>query len=270
MLRLSAAIAPTRRLSAAAGAPLAGRVALVTGGGRGIGAAISRKLAARGATVAVVYREDGAAAAATVASLDGSGHAAFQCDVCDAACVAETVDAVAAALGGLDVVVNNAGVFEEHEILGADYAAWQGAWRRTLAANLEGPANVMYCAGNAMAKAGGGVVVNVSSRGAFRGEPSCPAYAASKAGLNAASQSLAQALAPAGVVVGVVAPGFVDTAMAAATLDGPLGPGIRAQSPFGRVASPDEVAEAVLYFTNPDAAWSSGAILDVNGASYLR
>ena len=121
-----------------------------------------------------------------------------------------------------------------------------------------------------MARRGGGVIVCVSSRGAFRGEPDAPAYGASKAGLNQLSQSAAKALAPSNVVVGIVAPGFVDTAMAAEALAGPRGDAIRGDSPFNRVASVEVVAEAVLYFTSPHATWSSGAIIDVNGASYLR
>jgi NAD(P)-dependent dehydrogenase (short-subunit alcohol dehydrogenase family) len=117
---------------------------------------------------------------------------------------------------------------------------------------------------------GGGRIVNVSSRGAFRGEPEQPAYGASKAGLNALGQSLARALAPVGITVATVAPGFVATDMAARHLDGPRGDAIRAQSPFGRVARPDEVASAVVFLASPEAEWASGAILDLNGASYLR
>jgi NAD(P)-dependent dehydrogenase (short-subunit alcohol dehydrogenase family) len=116
----------------------------------------------------------------------------------------------------------------------------------------------------------GGRIVNVSSRGAFRGEPDHPAYGASKAGLNAMGQSLAQALAPHGISVATVAPGFVETDMAAEFLDGPRGDAIRAQSPWGRVARPEEVAAAVLFLASPEAEFVSGAILDLNGASYLR
>jgi NAD(P)-dependent dehydrogenase (short-subunit alcohol dehydrogenase family) len=110
----------------------------------------------------------------------------------------------------------------------------------------------------------------VSSRGAFRGEPGQPAYGASKAGLNALGQSLAIALAPHNITVAAVAPGFVETDMAAAHLQGARGDAIRGQSPFGRVARPDEVAAAVLYLASPQAEWATGAILDLNGASYLR
>jgi 3-oxoacyl-[acyl-carrier protein] reductase len=110
----------------------------------------------------------------------------------------------------------------------------------------------------------------LSSRGAFRGEPGQPAYGASKAGLNAFGQSLALALAPHGIAVTTVAPGFVDTDMAAGHLSGPAGEATRAQSPFDRVADAEEIAAGVLYLASPHAGWASGAILDLNGASYLR
>jgi 3-oxoacyl-[acyl-carrier protein] reductase len=117
---------------------------------------------------------------------------------------------------------------------------------------------------------GGGRIVNVSSRGAFRGEPGQPAYGASKAGLNALGQSLAVALAPHNITVTAVAPGFVETDMADDHLQGERGAAIRAQSPFGRVATPQEIAAAVVFLASPQAQWASGAILDLNGASYLR
>ena len=174
-------------------------------------------------------------------------------------------------VGGLDVVVNNAGVFVEHPILETSYADWRANFEETARVNLHGPANVCYCAARSMAARGvRGKIVNVGSRGALRGEPRCPAYGATKAALHALSQSLAAALAPAGIVVAAVAPGFVETDMAAAVLDGPDGDGIRAQSGFGRVAAVDEVAEAVAFFTSPGATWCTGAVLDCNGASYLH
>jgi NAD(P)-dependent dehydrogenase (short-subunit alcohol dehydrogenase family) len=115
-----------------------------------------------------------------------------------------------------------------------------------------------------------GRIVFVSSRGAFRGEPDQPAYGASKAGMNAMAQSLAQKLAPYNISVGVVAPGFVETDMAEAILSGEKGDGIRNQSPFGRVAKPEEVARAIVFLAEKGTAFMSGAIIDVNGASYLR
>ncbi|CAA9267835.1 MAG: 3-oxoacyl-[acyl-carrier protein] reductase, partial [uncultured Blastococcus sp.] len=183
---------------------------------------------------------------------------------------AEMVDEAAAGLGRLDVLVNNAGVFTAHPPLTTSYADWQAAWSHTLAVNLVAAANATFRAVPHLAAAGGGAVVNVSSRGAFRGEPDCPAYGASKAGMNAFAQSMALALAPQNISVTCVAPGFVQTEMAREVLDGPRGDGVRAQSPFGRVATADEVASAVLWLASPGARFSSGTIVDVNGASYLR
>ena len=245
--------------------PLQGKLAIVTGGGRGIGAAVAKALAQRGCRILITYRSNVDAAADTMLSLPGDGHDARQCDVTDADAVAQLFEDVDA-----DIVVNNAAIYEESTFLDASYEDWQRVWRDTINANLVGPANVIFHAGRSMARRGGGVIVCVSSRGAFRGEPTAPAYGASKAGLNQLSQSAAKALAPSNVVVGVVAPGFVDTAMAAGVLQGPRGDAIRGDSPFNRVATVDEVAEAVLYFTHTNAKWSSGAIIDVNGCSYLR
>ncbi|MDP7192303.1 MAG: SDR family oxidoreductase, partial [Arenicellales bacterium] len=173
-------------------------------------------------------------------------------------------------LGGLDILVNNAGIFEAHPVDEVSFEEWQTAWQRTLAVNLTGPANLCWCAVEHMRNHGGGRIVNVSSRGAFRGEPRNPAYGASKAGLNALTQSLAQHLAPLNIFVGAVAPGFVETDMAAATLAGAEGDGVRNQSPLGRVAKPAEVAHAVLFLASAGAEFSTGTIIDVNGASYLR
>ncbi len=168
------------------------------------------------------------------------------------------------------MLVNNAGVFTAHPPLESSYADWQAAWSQTLSVNLVGAANATFRAVPHLISAGGGAIVNVSSRGAFRGEPNTPAYGASKAGLNAFAQSMALVLAPHGISVTCVAPGFVQTEMAREVLDGDGGDAVRAQSPFGRVARADEVASAVLWLASPEARFSSGTIVDVNGASYFR
>ena len=249
---------------------MADRAVLVTGGSRGIGLAIVRAFADLGDRVAVHHRDSAGRAAEIVAALPGSGHTAVQADLTDPAAARRAVDQAHAALGGLDVLVNNAGVYREHDITRASYEEWQAAWRDTIGLNLTGAANVTWCAVQHMVARGGGRIINVSSRGAFRGEPRHPAYGASKAGLNAFGQSLARALAPHGITVTGVAPGYVATDMITGLLSGPDGDAIRAQSPFGRVAQPAEIAAAVVYLASPEAEWASGAILDINGASYLR
>ncbi len=247
-----------------------GKHVLITGGSRGIGRACAEAFARRGARVAVNYRDNEAAANDTIAALPGGPHMTVQADVSDPAEAQRLVEDVTTMFGALDIVVNNAGVWLSHILDEVDYDEWQDAWRRTLDINLVGPANVCYCAARYMIEHGGGRIVNVSSRGAFRGEPDGPAYGASKAGLNAMSQSLAKRLAPYNIFVGVVAPGFVDTDMTARVLDGPGGDEIRSQSPLGRVARPDEIAQAVVFLAADGSEWVTGAIIDCNGASYLR
>jgi 3-oxoacyl-[acyl-carrier protein] reductase len=244
------------------------RSVLVTGGSRGIGAAIVRAFAADGDRVAIHHRASADLAEALRAELPGDGHVVIDGDVADPAAVRRFVDRAAEALGGLDVVVNNAAVFPPHPITETTYEEWQANWRHTIEVNLTGPANVCWCAVRHLRP--GGRIVNVSSRGAYRGEPEQPAYGASKAGLNALTQSLALALGPLGIAVTAVAPGYVETDMTNAHLKSPRGDEIRAQSPFNRVARPAEVAAAVHYLASPAAEWASGAVLDLNGASYLR
>jgi len=247
-----------------------GKQVLITGGSRGIGRACAVGFAERGARVAINYRSNASAAEATLTELPGDGHVMLQADVTDPQAVENLVAAAVEAMGGLDIVVNNAGIWVDHVLEDVEYGEWQDAWKRVLDANLLGPANVSYCAARHMIERGGGRIVNVSSRGSFRGEPNGPAYGASKAGLNAMSQSLAKRLAPHGIAVGVVAPGFVDTDMAARFRDTPMWADIMTQSPFGRIAKPEEVAAAVFFLASEGAEFSTGAIIDVNGASYLR
>jgi 3-oxoacyl-[acyl-carrier protein] reductase len=240
------------------------RAVLVTGGSRGIGRAICEVFAAAGDRVAVHSTRG------TPLDLPGSGHVAVAGDLTDPAAVQAFVVSAAEQLGGLDVLVNNAGVYEELDPLDATYEQWQENWRRTVEIDLLGPAWVSFCALPFLRASSAGRIVNVGSRGASRGEPTAVAYGAAKAGLTAMGQSLAVALAPHGVAVGSVLPGFVATEMAAHVLDGPRGDAVRAQSPAGRVATPREVAAAVLFLAGESSFWATGAVLDVNGASYLR
>jgi NAD(P)-dependent dehydrogenase (short-subunit alcohol dehydrogenase family) len=243
---------------------------LVTGGSRGIGRAIALGLAARGAKIALHYRDNRAAAEAALAALPGSGHAIFPAEIGDAAEVDGLWEAVSAQFGRVDVLVNNAAVYEQHPPLETAPAEWRRSWERTLAINLLGPASLSLLAAQAMAAAGGGRIVNISSRGAFRGEPHAPAYGASKAGLNSMSQSLAQALASHQVYVYCLAPGWTATEMAAPHLAGPRAEEILAQHPIGRVVQPEEVASAAVFCALDAPASMTGSIIDLNGASYLR
>lgn len=244
---------------------------LVTGASRGIGAAVARAFASAGDRVAVHYGRSAARAEEVAASLAGTGHVVVGADLGDPGAVRRMVDTAATGLGGIDVLVNNAGIYEPHPITETSYGEWQLAWQRTLAVNLVGAANVTWCAVPHMIEGGrGGKIVNVASRGAFRGEPSHPAYGASKAGIIAFGQSLARALGDEGIAVTAVAPGFVETDMAAAELAGEAGARRRAESPLGRIATPEEVAAAVVFLASPAATMASGSVLDVNGASYLR
>ena len=245
----------------------------MTGSSRGLGRAIATRFAASGDRVAVHHRDSAAAAESLLASLPGEGHVVVRADMADPEAVRVMVDQAADRLGGLDVLVNNAGVFgpaeRPHPVYGLDYEQWQQVWRQTLAVNLFGAANASWAAAQHM-RGRGGRIINVSSRGAFRGEPEQPAYGASKAALNSMGQSLAVALAPYGIAVAAVAPGFIETDMTNEHLKAERGDAIRAQSPYGRVAQPDEVAAAVHWLASAEAEWASGAIVDLNGASYLR
>ncbi|SEB35749.1 SDR family NAD(P)-dependent oxidoreductase [Microbacterium hydrocarbonoxydans] len=249
--------------------------ALITGSSRGIGRAIAQAFTRRGDRVVVHYGRDRQAAEQTLASLDGSGHALVGGDLGDPVEAQRVVDEAIAALGSLDILVNNAAVApsaaNEHRVDSVSYAQWQEAWSAMVAVNLLGASNVtMRVAQHLIERGSGGSIVNVGSRGAFRGEADHPAYAATKAGLQAFGQSMALTLAPHGISVTSVAPGMVATERQTAKLKGETGDSIRGQSPFGRVGTPEEVADAVAYLTSPTAAWASGTVLDLNGASYFR
>jgi 3-oxoacyl-[acyl-carrier protein] reductase len=244
------------------------RRVLVTGGSRGIGAAICRAFADLGDVVAIHCNTGRDRADALVASLPGDGHIVVQGDLRDAGAVKAMVDAAAEALGAIDILVNNAGVFFAHPIDERSYEQWQQAWADTLGVNLVGAANVTWCALRHMPDDGSARIINIGSRGAFRGEPNSPAYGASKAGIAAFGQSLARALGPTGIAVTTVAPGWVDTEMAASSLAGDARATRSAESPLNRVGTPEEIAAAVIYLAS--AQWATGSVLDLNGASYLR
>lgn len=246
------------------------RTVLITGGSRGIGAAIASEFAKAGDRVAIHYVSSKIDAENVLKTLTGEGHISAQADLRDPTAIEKMVELVAQEFGKIDVLINNAGVFIDHPIEATTYEEWQSAWDQTIGVNLIGTANVSWCALQHMPKGANSRIVNIGSRGAFRGEPANPAYGASKAALVAFGQSIAKALAPMKIGVTTLAPGFVETEMAAKYLEGPEGDGIRAQSPFNRVARPEELAKAVYFLASAESEWASGAVLDFNGASYLR
>ncbi|MET8474807.1 SDR family oxidoreductase [Streptomyces sp. NPDC006422] len=244
-----------------------GRRVLVSGASRGLGRALARAFAANGDRVAVHYGSREAEARATLDALTGDGHVLVGGDIATPDGAADVVERAADGLGGLDVLVNNAAVNTPHPPATTPYEEWVGQWQSHVSVNLLGTAHLSHLAAHRMIGQGtAGRIVNVGSRGAFKGEPDHPAYGATKAAVHALGQSLAVALAPHGIGVASVAPGFIETERVAHRLTDE----VRAQSPFGRVASADEVADAVLWLASPAAQWASGTVLDLNGASYLR
>ena len=239
-----------------------GKTILVTGASGGIGRAIAQAFAKANGNVIIHYNSNKSGAEDTLKSLSGNGHTIIQSDLS----IPQAVKSMVNSIGALDVVVNNAAVVEQFDFDALDYNQWQDVWDRTISANLLGPAYLMFCAAKAMQKNGGGKFVNISSRGAFRGEPKAPAYGASKAGLNALGQSMAQALAKDNIFVYTIAPGFVETDR----VKDMVNDDIKAQSPLNRVAKPEEVARTALWLASDGNDFLTGAIVDVNGASYLR
>jgi len=243
---------------------------LITGGSRGIGKATAIAFAEKGAKIGINYRTHTEKAQQTLNQLYGNGHQLFQYDISDKENQQVLMDDFIKSYGRIDILINNAGISVEHDIDRVDFEEWSSAFENTFQTNLFAAANLSFLAAKAMMLSGGGRIVNVSSRGAFRGEPTKPAYGASKAALNAMTQSLAKKLAPHDIHLGVVAPGFTETDMAKETLTPAERENLLRESPFKRMAQPQEVAHAILFLASDAAAYSSGTIIDVNGASYLR
>ena len=193
---------------------LSGKVAVVTGSSRGIGKEIALRFAAAGARVVVNYSRDEAGAQAVVEQI-GASTLAIQADLADAEAVRALIDQTVEKCGRIDILVNNAATFAENRFEDDDYEAWQQGWLRTFQVNVFGLANAAYLAMQHMRRQGGGKVINIASRAAFRGETTFADYGASKAAVVNLTRSMARACAKDGIVTTCVAPGFVETEMAA-------------------------------------------------------
>jgi 3-oxoacyl-[acyl-carrier protein] reductase len=243
------------------------RVALVTGASNGIGTAIARVLAQADMQVAVHYHRD-AANAERIGQECGPQSSLVQGDVgrpedCD-----RMVREVLERYGRIDVLVNNAGV-AERDGFELPYEDWQRHWQRTLDVNLLGAVHLAHRVVEAMRRQGGGKIINVSSRSAFRGETEYVAYAASKAALVNYTRCLARTLAPDRILAYAIAPGFIRTAMAEPLL-AEHGEEIARQIPSGIIGEPIDVAHVALFLASDLSNYITGSTIDVNGGSYLH
>ena len=245
------------------GDDFSGRVALVTGGTRGIGAAISRELVARGARVHAVYRTDSAAADALGREL-GAAFSATAADLSEDAVADRIVQAVLEASERIDVLVNCAGATGDRLLL----RTRPSDLRAMLAVNLEAVVSTSRAALQPMLKQRYGRIVNVSSVVASTGNPGQTAYAAAKAGVEGFTRALAREVATRGVTANCVAPGWIDTALTAQTDDAARTRAIQA-TPVGRAGTPEEVAHAVIFLASERAGYVTGTVLQVNGGLYM-
>lgn len=245
--------------------PFAGRRILVAGAAKGIGRATVARLLAEGAAVAALDR-DAAALADLATALPGAPLVTAVADVTDAAAVQAAVAETAARLGGLDGLVNAAGI----DLVAPVDAMAAADWARVMAVNLTGPMTVIQAAWPHLAVAGGATIVNVSSAAGLAPLKHRTAYCASKAGLQMASKALALEAAGFGIRVNVVCPGAVDTDLFRSYLEGAADPeaalaAVKARYALERIASPDEIAAAIVWLSGPDSSFVTGIAMAVDG-----
>jgi 3-oxoacyl-[acyl-carrier protein] reductase len=242
---------------------LDGRVALVTGGSRGIGRSIGEHLARAGARVAVVARAEGRAAAAA-ADLPGTGHRGYGCDVADTTAVNALVTGVETELGSLDILVNNAGITSDNLLLRLNDAEWD----RVLDTNLKGAFHTIRAATRGMMRRRDGRIINIASVVGLIGNKGQANYAASKAGLIGLTKSVARELASRNILCNAVAPGFIETEMTD-TLGEAAREALLGQIALGRLGTGDDVASVVRFLAGPGAAYITGQVLVVDGGMVM-
>ena len=247
---------------------LHGRSALVTGGSRGIGRACCVALARAGARIAVGYRVESPSANLLVEEIEAAGGEAFalSADVAQRADAEMLVDETVARFGGIDILVNNAGIWKGAPVEEIS----DGEWAEMLGINLTGSFHCLRAAVPAMKEARAGRIVNIASTAGQRGEADHAHYAATKGAIIAMTKSLAVELAPFGILVNAVAPGWTVTDMTREDLLGPRRETILKSIPLGRAATPEDVAGAVLFLCSDLATFITGEVINVNGGSVLQ
>ncbi len=248
---------------------LSGRVALITGASRGIGRETALMLARAGASVVINHRDSADAAAEVAALVDGKRGLVVQADLGDPEQVRHLIETTVERFGRLDILVNNAATFELNRFDRESYEDWQEGWRRTFQLNVFGAANAAWLAIRQMRTQGGGKIINVASRAAFRGETEFADYGASKAALVNLTRSIARACGPWNIVSSCVAPGFVDTEMAHSELEQHRSE-IEGQIPLGRIGTPSDVAGVILFLASSMGDYLNGTTIDVNGGSWFH
>lgn len=241
---------------------------LLTGGSRGIGRAAVKALHEAGNSVFFTYNREAEQAQDLCKEL-GSGVWTQQCDVADRQALRALVDAALKQLGSIDVLINNAAIFSENPFFGTDYDSWRAGWQRTFDVNLFGATNLTFLVLQHMRERGRGKILNIVSRAAHRGELTFADYGASKAALTNFTKSIARSCAGDGIVAIAIAPGFIETDMAAPDLE-TRGEELAAEVPMGYVGQPEEVAAIIAFFATDAANYANGATIDVNGGSYVR
>ncbi len=248
---------------------LSGQTVLVTGASRGIGAAIARRLGASGARVALHFGREHEAAE-TLAKEIGHGAATFGTDLANPRGGEDLWAAVQARFGRIDALVNNAGIALE-SALNKSTADWLAEWERTMTVNLTATALLCRCAIAHFETQGGGRIVNVASRAAFRGDqPDYLAYAASKAGVVALTRSIARGFGKANIKAFVLAPGFTRTDMAQAFIDQYGEDYAASDIALSRLTEPDDIAPMAVFLLSGLADHATGTTIDLNAASYVR
>lgn len=249
---------------------LKGKTVLVTGGSRGIGAAIVRAVAAAGAKVLLHYGRSRPAAETIQKSIGADTCRLVQADLGEAGAAADLWRAATAAAPRIDVVVNNAGIFEAVSVDAAS-DAWNRAWANVMQVNLHAPAELCKLAIAHFRAHGGGKIINVASRAAHRGDaPDQWPYAASKGALVALTKTIARGFAKDNVLAFAIAPGFTDTEMAYTGLDEAGIKRVVAEIPLGSMASPEECGALAAFLCSDQVRHLTGATFDINGASYVR